>query len=159
MKIIKQDNIRIIIKDRNEYTIKTPIGVFKDINDAINTYPNLAGNKRIRQCKNCGTYFLLYNKGDNPRKYCSDKCSKKGNIIRTTENYYNTVFVDPNPYKPDMYSQQIKDTHARQKGIPEYHQDDTYWGLGTGNLTEQPANNFTHEYKYIQNELRRLKIK
>ena len=39
-----------------------------------------------------------------------------------------------------------------------FTEDDCYWGLGTGNLTEHPANNEDKEHKYIINEKRRLGI-
>ena len=147
------------MKSRKEYSIKTPIGILKNINDAIELYPHIKTHERIGRCPVCGLYFIKYGKGDNARKYCSEECSRRGNITNTQKNYYGKLFVNTEPFRTDYYTQQLKDSENRQsdKQNPlEYHQDDNYWGLGTGNLKEHKANDFTRERKYIRNELRKL---
>ena len=162
MKIIHVNNyLRIIQRNETEYKIKTPIGVFQDINDAIEVYPEITENNRIRQCPICQKYFIKYGKTQNNKKYCSKECSRRGKINNTQENYYNKTFVNPNPFQTDYYAQQIKDNENRQtdKQNPlEYHQDDTYWGIGTGNLNTKPSNDPEREHKYIRKELKRLGI-
>ena len=162
MKIICHKGVRIIYKiNKEDYRIKTPIGVFNDINHAIEVYPNLKEVNRVKECKCCGKYIFDTNSNNN-RVYCSEECARKGKIEITNINYYNKIFVRPQPFKPDHYTQSLKDVENRSmdKNNPiEYMQDDNYWGLGTGNLTETPANNFKREHKYIQNELKRLGLR
>ena len=150
------------MKDRNNYSIQSPIGVFKNINDAVEVYPYLTEHNRITQCQYCQRYFIKYGKEDNPRVYCNEECSRKAKSIQVNNYYYDKIFVKREPFRTDHYTQILKDTDNRRmdKVNPiEYIQDDNYWGLGTGNLTGTPANNFKREHKYIRNELKRLGIK
>lgn len=160
MKIICHKGIRIVYDD-DKQTIKTPIGVFNDIKDAIDVYPILTEVKRVKQCPICGNYFLDKATNNNG-KYCSEKCIKKATSIRINGYYYDKIFVRRNPFKPDHYTQSLKDVENRKidKNNPiEYMQDDTYWGLGTGNLTGTPAHSFEKEKKYVRNELKRLGLR
>lgn len=159
MKIIHIQDIRILMKTRDTYKIRTPLGILNNINDAVELYPYLKEHHRISRCPVCGLYFIKYGKEDNARKYCSNECSRRANSHNTQQNYYNRIFVNTHPFKTDYYTQQIRDNENRQtdKQNPlEYHQDDTYWGIGTGNLREHRAYDFTKEHKYIRNELRKL---
>ena len=159
MKIIHIHEVRIIMNSRTEYKIQTPLGILTDINDAVELYPYLIEDKKVNQCPICKRYFIKYGREDNAKKYCSEECSRRGNINNTTENYYNRIFVNPYPFRTDYYTQQLKDTENRQadKQNPlEYHQDDTYWGLGTGNLKEHCAHDPDREKKYVRNELKKL---
>lgn len=161
MKIIHIQDIRILMKTRDKYKIRTPLGILNNINDAIELYPYLKEHHRISRCPVCGLYFIKYGKEDNARKYCSDECSRRGHINNTQENFYNKTFVNTNPFQTDRYAQQLKDSENRQsdKQNPlEFHQDDNYWGLGTGNLNTKPNNNPEIEHKYIRKELKRLGI-
>jgi hypothetical protein len=143
----------------NEYTIKTPLGIFKDINDAIDCYPSLKEHKNIRECGHCHRYFIKIGKENAARKYCSEECSKEANSIKTKENYYNKVFTGQNRFSPTHYSQQLKDAENRnfEKDLTkQFIQDDTYWGLGESGLSGHIANDEDREQKYIRNEKKRL---
>ena len=159
MKIIHIRDVRIIMNSRTEYKIQTPIGILTDINDAVELYPYLTEDKKVRQCPICQKYFVKYGREDNAKKYCSEECSRIGNINNTQENYYNKLFVNTNPFRTDRYTQQLKDSENRQsdKQNPlEFHQDDTYWGIGTGNLNTKPSKDPEREHQYIKKELKKL---
>ena len=161
MKIISHKGLRIVY-DNDKYSIKTPIGVFKDINDAIEVYPILTEVDRVKECKYCGKYFLRTGVKDVRRVYCSDDCYKKSDSERRLADYYGKIFVKTEPFKPDHYLQKIRDHENRDFNKDKsklFIQDDNYWGLGTGNLTGTPANSFDKEKKYIRNELKRLGIR
>ena len=160
MKIIHLKECRIIYKE-DKYRISTPIGAFKDINDAIEVYPYLTEIKRVKKCSICNNYFFDIT-SNNTRSYCTEECAKKANSELSNANYYNKIFVKTEPFKPDHYQQLIKDHENRDYRKDKsklFIQDDNYWGLGTGNLTGTPANSFEKEKKYIRNELRRLGVR
>lgn len=158
MKIILMNEIEVIIKSMDDYLIKSPIGVFKDINDAIDNYPFLKEHKNIRKCELCGDYFIKYGKGQNKRKYCSDRCSKKAHSNNAIKSKYKKTFTNPEPFDPAQCSQYLKDSTNRMKDW-EFHQDDIYWGLGESTLSEHRTWSFEDESRYIQNELRRIGLK
>lgn len=159
MKIIHYGDIRIIMKNREEYKIKTPLGIFTDINDAITQYPILEEHKRIIKCGLCGKYFIKYGREDNSRKYCSRECYKKAHSIINQKNYYKRIFTGQGIFKADQYTQKLEDHTNRDFNKDKtklFIQDDNYWGLGESHLAEHKANNFYKEHEYIRKEKKRL---
>ena len=152
MKIIHIRECRIIMKTRNEYSIKSPIGVFKNINDAIEAYPYLKEHKRISECPICNTYFIKYGKEDNARKYCSKECAETYKRIREREA--NRMYARDKWLRESNHTR-LKDKDNRSLNW-EYHQNDTFWGLGESNLHEHPKDDFKHEENIIKKELRRI---
>ena len=163
MKIIRLDKVRVIYNDDSQYTIKTPLGDFNDITEAIQYYPNLSDDKHIKECTMCGKYFIDFTRAVN-KKTCSKECQRKARNEYQLEYYYNKIFVKPKIDSAEYCTQKIKDYNnvnpmdltRNNSGV--FTEDDCYWGLGTGNLTEHPANNEDKEHKYIINEKRRLGI-
>ena len=157
MKIIHIQECRIIYNE-DKYRIRTPIGIFKDINDAIEVYPYLEEAKRIKQCPICNKYFIDKATNNN-MKYCSEECLKKGHSEMTMANYYKRIFTGQGIFYPDQYLQRIRD-HENRDFQKDKHklfiQDDNYWGLGESNLSEHIANNFEYEHEYIKREKKRL---
>jgi hypothetical protein len=152
------NEIEIIIKSMDDYLIKSPMGIFKDINDAIDNYPFLEEHKQIKKCKLCGKWFIKYGKENNNRKYCSDKCSKKAHSNQSKDSIYNKTFTENSKYNPNQFPQYLKDSDNREK-YWEFNQDDTYWGLGSSGLSEHKTSNFLQEQRYIKRELKRLGLR
>ena len=69
MKIIHIHDVRIIMNSRTEYKIQTPLGILTDINDAVELYPYLTEDKKVRQCPICKQYFVKYGREDNAKQY------------------------------------------------------------------------------------------
>ena len=158
MKIIHIRECRIIY-DKDKYRISTPIGVFKDLNDAIEVYPHLYEAERVKKCKYCGRYFLRTGVKDVRRIYCSEECYKKSHSKINQQKYYERIFTGQGIFYPDQYLQRIRDHNNRdfQKDKSKlFIQDDNYWGLGESNLSEHIANNFKKEQEYIKREKKRL---
>ena len=157
MKTISHRGLLHLFYNEQGYRIKTPIGVFFDINEALEMYPNLMNINRVKECQLCGRIFVdlsTYNK----RKYCSDECSCQANINKTTENEKKDIFVNSDVIEVYLAPQYLEDERNRVI-TNEFHQDDNYWGLGTGNLNTKPSNDMQREHQYIQNELKRLKLR
>ena len=152
MKIIHIQECRIILKNRDEYKIQSPTGIFNDINDAIQVYPYLTEHNRITQCPICETYFIKYGKEDNARKYCSKKCSETYNRINKRE--INRMWIR------DKWIRESKQTLLNDKDNRslnwEYHQNDNFWGLGESNLHEHRKEDFQYEHNIIKKELERI---
>ena len=140
------------MKDRNNYSIQSPIGIFKNINDAITQYPYIAEDKKISQCPICKEYFIKYGKEDNNRKYCSEECS--GEYLRIYKNIYNSAW-NRDKWLRESNQTKLADKENRRRNW-EYHQDDTFWGLGESNLREHPKEDFEHEHNLIRKEKQRL---
>ena len=140
------------MKNRNEYTIQSPIGVFKNINDAIQVYPTLIEDKKINQCPVCNKYFIRYGKEDNNRKYCSKECSEE--YLRIYKNIYNSAW-NRDKWLRESNKIILKDKDNRSMNW-EYHQNDIFWGLGESNLREHPKDDFEHEHNLIRKEKKRL---
>ena len=154
MKIIYlNDYIKVYYKELNEYTIKTPIGIFKTVDEALKTYPSIKEHKNIKQCK-CGKHFIRIGKENNRRKYCSDECSDKYRKIY--KNEWNRMYVR-DKYLREKNTTLIQD-QSYQWDNPEYHQNDNFWGLGSSHLHEKRQEDETHEKNAIKAELKRLKI-
>lgn len=158
MKIIHIQECRIIYT-KDKYKIKTPLGIFNNINDAIKVYPYLYEAERVRQCKYCGKYFLRTGIKDVRRIYCSRECYNKSRSQITQDNYYKRIFTGQRIFSPDHYLQRIMDHENRDFRKDKqklFIQDDNYWGLGESNLSEHMANNFKKEQEYIKREKKRL---
>ena len=158
MKIIHIQECRIIYNE-DKYRIKTPIGVFNDLNDAIQVYPYITEAERVRKCKYCGRYFLRTGVKDVRRIYCTEECYKKSHSRINQEKYYQRIFTGQRIFNPDHYLQRIRDHDNRdfRKDIHrQFIQDDNYWGVGESNLSEHMANNFTKEHEYVRREKKRL---
>lgn len=156
MKIIRINEIRIIYKNFNEYTIKTTLGDFKDINEAIEYYPHLKeDNKNIKKCGYCGRYFIKAGRKDAARKYCSTECSDK--YYRIYQNEYNRM------WKRDKWLRDSKKRILTDRDHhwtnPEYYQDDRFWGIGSSHITEHPKQDPDTEHLTIKKELKRLGLK
>ena len=149
MKIIRIKDIRIVMKDRTTYSIQSPIGVFKNINDAIEQYPYLTEDNKISQCPICGDYFIKYGKGDNNRVYCSKEC------FTENKNYQSKMRKRKKDVQK-IHKQRIQDYRNHSMNW-EFHQDDTIWGLGTGYLSKNRNEDFEKEKDIVSKELRRLK--
>ena len=155
MKIIKIKDIQIIYKDFHEYTIKTPIGVFKDINDAVKCYPYLKDDGRnIKRCGYCGKYFIKAGRKDAARKYCSKKCSDAYNTINKRE--INRMWTRDKYLRDKTYN--IVNDYLYHKQNPEYTENDTFWGLGSSHLGEHAQKDHEHEHNIIKKELRRYHL-
>ena len=159
--VILEGGNKLIYRNKDEYTIKTSSGNFTDVNEAVEKVPVLKESKNIKKCVWCGKYFIKVGKRSNKRKYCSDDCSKKADNSNRLDNYYKTLFVNYNENPADKYKYSMNDwAKGEQLGKgTQYKHNDLKWGVGTGNLTGKPANNFKSEYKIIQNELKRLKLR
>ena len=143
------------MKNREKYTIKTPLGIFTDINDAITQYPKLTEHQKINQCPICNKYFIKYGKEDNARKYCSTECSNTYNRINKRE--INRMWMR-DKYIRDKNNTILNDKEHRSENW-EFRQDDTFWGLGESNLHEHRNSDEEHEHNIIQKELKRLHLK
>lgn len=157
MKSISHKGLLHIFYNKEGYKVKTPLGVFFDINDALEVYPTLRNISRVKECEWCGKIFVDVSKY-NKRKYCSDECSCQANINKTTENEKKGIFVNSDIVEIYLSPQYFEDERNRVI-TNEFQQDDNYWGLGTGNLNTKPSNDPQREHQYIQNELKRLKLK
>jgi hypothetical protein len=157
MKSISHKGLLHLFYDKEEYKIKTPIGVFFDINDALEVYPTLRNISRVKECGLCGKIFVdisTYNK----RKYCCDECSHQAHLDKKIEHNNKKMFVNPDIIEVYLSPQYFEDERNRVR-TNEFYQDDDYWGLGTGNLNTKPNEDPQREHKYILNELKRLKLK
>lgn len=157
MKSISHKGLLHIFYNEDEYKVKTPIGVFFDINEALEVYPTLRNISRVKECEWCGKIFVDVSKY-NKRKYCSDECSCQANINKTLENRNGKTFVNPDIVEVYLSPQYFEDERNRVI-TNEFHQDDNYWGLGTGNLNTKPREDPEREHQYIKNELKRLKLR
>ena len=156
MKIIHVNNyLRIIQRNETDYKIQTPIGVFQDINDAIEVYPEITENNRIRQCPICQKYFIKYGKTQNNKKYCSKECSDK--YRRIYKNEYNRMW-NRDKWLRDRNNTIISDYTNRSNNY-EFHQNDTFWGLGSSHISETMNQDEETEKNTIRKELKRLGIK
>ena len=155
MKILHIKDARIIMNSRTEYKIQTPLGILDNINDAVEVYPYLTEDKRVRQCPICQTYFIKYGKGDNAKKYCSKECAEQYNKINKRE--INRMWKR-DKYIRDRNTTLIKDTQYSNQNA-EYHQNDTFWGIGSSHLHEHPKADEEHEKNAIQQEMKRLGLK
>ena len=151
MKIIHHGNIRINLKTYKEYKIKTPIGVFTDINDAVQVYPELNEIKRIKQCPQCEKYFID-NSRQNNRKYCTNKCSEEYKKIY--KNIYNSAW-QRDKWLRTKNNTIINDKEHRSENW-EFRQDDNFWGLGESNLHEHRNPDEEYEHNIIRKELNRI---
>ena len=159
MKIYYIDNIKIIWKDINSYVIKSPLGNFDDINKAVEVFPNLITDKHVVKCVWCGGYFLRFGKKNNRQKTCSKECSKLYHIKKASDRVMSQYYSQKRISK-----QNIKDFIKENNGLPDgFNQDDTIYGLGESNLTENVAKNketgeydWEKELKVVQAEKRRL---
>ena len=154
MKIIKIDKIEIIYNDLDHYAIKTPLGTFRTVDDALKVFPELAEHKNIAKCSYCGKHFIKVGKANNNRKYCSDKCSEAYNKINKKEldRMWQRDKLLRNTYKTKM-----KDKYNFYENT-EYNQDDTFWGVGSSHLHEHAKKDFKHEQYLVKKELKRLKL-
>ena len=155
MKIIHIDNIRIIMRNRTDYKIRTPIGILDNINDAVKLYPNITGHQRVSRCPVCGLYFIKYGKEDNAKKYCSPECSERYRKIY--KNEYNRMWMR-DKYLRDKNITLINDEHNRSLNW-EFHQNDNFWGLGNSNIQGHAKEDFQYEHNLIKQELRRYRLK
>ena len=150
MKIIKEREVSIYIKSANDYKVKTPTGVFDDINEAIIEYPYLSEHKNIRQCPQCKKWFIKYGKGKNRQKYCSKKCSKE--YLRIYKNIYNSAW-NRDKWLREANKQKL---HDRNVINTEYNQNDDFWGLGESRLGIHRSNDEQKEINTIKKEMRRI---
>ena len=155
MKIITIQDIHIYCKSQTEYRIRTPIGVFNDINEAIQNYPYITEHKNIRQCPICNQYFVKYGKGKNRQKYCSKECSKE--YVKRYKQVYNSAW-NRDKWLRDKNKTLLHDIGNREKDN-EFHQDDRFWGLGESGLKEHPNKDFNKEANLIKNELYKIRNK
>ena len=162
MKVIILDGgNKLIYRNKDEYTIKTSFGNFTDVNGAVEKVPVIKESKNIKKCEWCNKYFIKVGNRSNKRKYCSDNCYHKAHNSNSMDNYYKSLIVNYGENPADKYRYSMNDWSKGEelgKGT-EYKHNDRKWGLGTSNLTEKPANNFKSEYRIIQNELKRLKLR
>lgn len=138
--------------------IKKKCNQVTDINKAVELYPSLKTDKRVKKCPLCEKYFHDDSKKNN-RKYCSTKCSKQAKKNNTIDKRYEKLFVQTifNPADDKLQNQR---DYLLQSENMDFRQDDEYWKLGTGNLTEHArTDNFDKEKEYILKELRRLKLR
>lgn len=147
--------LRIIQRNETEYKIQTPIGVFKDINDAIEVYPEITENNRIRQCPICQKYFIKYGRKDNAKKYCSSECAETYNKLNKRE--INRMWTR-DKYLRDKNTTIMNDKQCRSE-VWEFHQNDNFWGLGSSHLHEKPKSDPEHEENAIKKELKRLGLR
>ncbi len=157
MKSISHKGLLHLFYDKDEYKVKTPIGVFFDINDALEVYPTLRNISRVKECPYCRKIFVDLSSKNNC-KYCCEECSCQANINKTIENRNEKTFVNPDIIEVYLTPQYFEDEKNRVI-TNEFHQDDNYWGLGTGNLNTKPREDPEREHQYIKNELKRLKLR
>jgi hypothetical protein len=155
MKIIHINDVRIIMNSRTEYKIQTPLGILTDINDAVELYPYLTEDKKVRQCPICKRYFVKYGREDNAKKYCSSECAETYNRINKRE--INRMWTR-DKYLRDKNTTIINDK-ANRSEVWEYHQNDNFWGLGSSHLYEKPKTDPEHEENAIKKELKRLGLR
>ena len=157
MKSISHKGLLHLFYDKEEYKVKTPIGVFFDINDALEVYPTLRNVSRVKECPYCKKIFVDLSTNNN-RKYCSDECSCQADINGRVERRNKQTFVNPDFVDVYLSPQYFEDERNRVR-TNEFSQDDDYWGLGTGNLNTKPNEDVNREHQYIKNELKRLKVR
>ena len=61
-------------------------------------------------------------------------------------------------YLRDKNKTILNDEHNRSINW-EYHQNDTFWGLGNSNIQGHAKNDFDYEHNIIQKELKRYGLK
>lgn len=150
MKIIKERDVTVVIKTADDYMVKTPIGVFDDINEAIKLFPYLSDHKNIRQCPQCKKWFIKYGKGKNRQKYCSKECSKA--YLKVYKNIYNSAW-NRDKWLRESNKWRISDN---KNNNPEYHQNDAFWGLGESRVGAHRSNDEQKEANIIKKELKRI---
>ena len=92
--IILENGNKVIYKNKDEYTIKTTIGNFTDVNEVIKKIPNVKNCKNVRKCEWCGRYFINVGSGSNNRKTCSKQCSSEFLKQRNRNNYHKKkIFI------------------------------------------------------------------
>ena len=143
------------MRNRTDYKIRTPIGILDDINDAVELYPNITGHQRISRCPVCGLYFIKYGKEDNARKYCTPECAERYNKINKKEI---ARMWQRDKYLRDKNKTILNDELNRSKNW-EFHQNDTFWGLGNSNIQGHAKQDFDYELNLIRKELKRYRLK
>lgn len=157
MKTISHKGLLHILYNKKEYKVKTPLGVFFDINDALEVYPTLRNISRVKECGLCGKIFVDLSTKNNC-KYCCDECAYQAKMDKTIEKRNEKTFVNPDIIEVYLTPQYLEDERNRLL-TSEFQQDDSYWGLGTGNLNTKPNEDVNREHQYIKNELKRLKLR
>ena len=154
------EHIKIYYENLDTYSIKTPLGVFNTVDDALNIYPSIKEHKNIQQCVTCGKYFVKVGRKNGPRKCCSDECSK------INKKFTNRKAAYKYQKKKQKQKRDIINEHLINNGpLPDgFNQIDDPKKLGNTDLTKHISKTSNGEYDFdkeeniIKKELRRLGI-
>lgn len=135
---------KLIYKNKDEYTIKTTIGNFNDVNEVIKKYPEVKNSKNVKKCEYCNKYFIVIGNRQNRRKYCSDLCSKEAHRLQKWRNQLKRK----NFYKHQ--NQRVLAEYKKNKGkLPTgFTQIDTNKTMGETILWESIPKKKNGEYNW-----------
>ena len=124
--IILDGGNKLIYKNKDKYTIKTSVGNFTDVNEAVKKVPSIIGSKNVKKCVWCGRFFINVGPGSHKRKTCSKNCSIEHRRQRNRNNLYNhRLFVK-------HQNQRVIEEYKKNKGrLPTgFNQIDTPQTMG-----------------------------
>lgn len=155
MKLIILDNgIKIYYKNKDNYTIKTTIGNFNDVNEVIKKYPNVKESKNVKKCVWCGKYFFNVGSGSNNRKTCSKQCSLEYKRQRNRNNYHKKKIFTYNQNER-ILNEYVKNNGKYPTG---FNQIDNPQKLGETMLWDGiPKKNGEYDWKCEMKIIRKLK--
>lgn len=124
--VILQGGNKLFYKNKDDYTVKTTIGNFTNVNEVIKKYPAVKDDKHIEKCVWCGKYFIKLGRGSANKKTCSDSCSIENRRQRNRNNMNkHKLFVK-------HQNQRVIDEYKKNKGLlpSGFHQIDSNKTMG-----------------------------
>lgn len=152
--IILEGGNKLVYRNKDEYTIKTSIGNFTDVNNAIEKVPVIKTSKNVKQCEWCGKYFIKIGNRSNRRKTCSNNCSVE---LRRWRNRKN---LDKHKLFVKHQNQRTIDEYKKNKGLlpTGFNQIDTNKTMGETILWEGiPKKNGENDWEKEQRIIKKLK--
>lgn len=142
--IILEGGNKLFYKNRDEYTIKTTIGNFNDVNDAIQEFPVIKESRNVKKCVWCGKYFINVGRGCNTKKTCSNHCSIEHRRQRNRNNLgKHKLFVK-------HQNQRVIEEYKKNKGLlpTSFNQIDTNKTMGETILWDGIPKKLNGEYDW-----------
>lgn len=152
--IILEGGNKLYYKNKEEYTIKTTIGNFNDVNEAVKKIPVIKDSKNIKKCEWCGRFFINVGSGSNNRKTCSKHCSSEFLKQRNRDNYHKKKIFNYNQ-KERILNEYIKNNGKYPTG---FNQIDHPKKLGETMLWDKiPKQNGEFDWKKEARIIKKLK--